>query len=84
MKGEIDEKGNLYITRKSTNKIQCCPYQKYKAYPQNTHTMYCGDHCPKFGEPYEANSMNDGTQGWVLLLCTRDQLFFTELTDNRK
>ena len=77
MKGLIDKEGNLYIVRVNEPTPQFCPH---KSQP-------CGDHCPKFGEPYSSQKMDrDGrpVTGQVLNLCDNDQLFFTELKDDRK
>ncbi len=77
MKGEIDRKGNLLIERAGKLRPQFCPYKD----------IPCGDHCPKFGEPREdCITARDGTylNGITLPLCSRDQLFFTELIDERK
>ena len=77
MKGNIDIRGNLHIERAGILRPQFCPYKD----------IPCGDHCPKFGEPREdcittRNAIS--ITGIALPLCTRDQLFFTELADNRK
>jgi len=80
MKGEIDEKGNLLIKGAGVLRPQFCPYRN----------LPCGDHCPKFGEPYESEMLVKKEGEWetisgqILNICTRDQLFFTELIDNRK
>ena len=76
MKGAIDINGNLHIERAGVLRPQFCKIGRP-----------CGDHCPKFGEPYKdciTNRHGEYIDGWVLSLCTRDQLFFTELIDNRK
>jgi len=77
MKGNIDIRGNLHIERAGILRPQFCSYKD----------IPCGDHCPKFGEPREdyittRNAIS--ITGLVLPLCTRDQLFFTVLIDNRK
>ena len=79
MKGEIDINGNLIIRRGSKKMVrQFCPKKE---------SIPCGDHYPKFGEPYQSHiTNNSGKQidGFTLSLCERDQLFFTEFIDRRK
>lgn len=78
LKGKMDTVGNLHIERAGVLVPQFCPYKRFSP---------CGDWCPKFGEPYkDCITSRDGEyiDGWVLSLCTRDQLFFTELIDKRK
>lgn len=77
MKGTIDTHGNLNIERGGILAPQFCPYKDQP----------CGDHCPKFGEPYPSeikNKKSDIIKGFTLNLCTNDLLFFTELADERE
>ena len=77
MEGKIDKQGNLWILRGGVLKQQWCP--KKTEGP-------CGGWCPKFGEPYRSyilGNMGDEIHGASLGLCERDQLFFTELEDER-
>ena len=83
MKAMIDCNGFLHIERIGQKedgsfgprfKHQACPH----TWQQDSVVIYCGDHCPLFGEP----AFSTLAEEYVLSLCQTD-LIVDELIDER-
>ena len=68
MKGKINRSGQLSLLRGGYEKTQVCPHDA---------SRYCGDWCPRFGEPQHTFA-----GGYVLCICTAE-LRFDDFTDER-
>jgi hypothetical protein len=75
MVGHISKRGYLLVKRGQNLQEQLCQWNK---------DYFCCDKCVKFGEPQEVMN-GDKTEkiGVGIRLCHKDQLFFTEFSDNR-
>lgn len=81
MKGKIDIRGNLFISRGKKEKEQSCPFDPVEA--------FCWDRCPHFSEPEiitdPKTGHNDGVSYVTRLeLCHGKILYFDDFVDERK
>lgn len=68
MNGKFNEDGFLYIERKNSFNLQCCPFQAEQG---------CGDWCPLCGEPVGGHHTMGNIENVKLSLCKKDILFDT-------
>ena len=89
MKGNIDEKGRLWVDRAGVMKMQQCPHVSLAQ-----ERAYCSDCCPLFGEPRDEsgedillNALREACKmspiSFTRIELCHKTLIFDQLTDER-